>query len=101
MSDVYQVCIPHTNRDYFDYEAQELTPCVGSRVWVPFRNQTRLGIVISKRQIQHAGIPLKNINALIDIQPLITDDLLSLCLWISNYYQSPLSEVLPLALPKK
>lgn len=101
MGEAYQICIPHTSRDYFDYEALELTPCIGARVWVPFRNQTRLGIVISKGRTQHTGTSLKSISAIIDEQPLITADLLALCLWIGNYYQSPLSEVLPLALPKK
>jgi primosomal protein N' (replication factor Y) len=100
MKDIYQICIPHTNRDYFDYEAQGLTPCVGGRVWVPFRNQTRLGIVISKGPTQYSGATLE-VKAVIDYQPLISEDLLSLCLWIGSYYQSPLSEVLPLALPKK
>lgn len=101
MSKVYQVCIPHTNRDYFDYEAQELTPCIGSRVWVPFRNQTRLGIVIGDKQTQLPGTSLKSISTVIDDEPLMSGDLLSLCSWIGNYYQSPLSEVIPLALPKK
>lgn len=101
MSKVYQVCIPHTNRDYFDYEAQELTPCIGGRVWVPFRNKTRLGIVIGEEQTQLTGTSLKSISSIIDEEPLISGDLLTLCSWIGNYYQSPLSEVLPLALPKK
>lgn len=101
MNDVYQVCIPHTSRDYFDYEAEEgFTPCIGARVWVPFRNQTRLGIIVSQGQAQKLGA-LKKISSIIDEMPLITDDLLKLCLWIGSYYQSPLSEVLPLALPKK
>lgn len=101
MTEVYQVCIPHTHRDYFDYQTSELTPQIGCRVWVPFRNQTRLGIVVSKGQGQKAVISLKDITAVIDEQPLISRDLLELCVWIGSYYQSPLSEVLPLALPKK
>lgn len=101
MNDVYQVCIPHTSRDYFDYEAEGLTPCIGARVWVPFRNKTRLGIVVNKGQTPSSGALLKKISAIIDEVPLITDDLLALCVWIGSYYQSPLSEVLPLAIPKK
>ncbi|BCA97028.1 primosomal protein N' [Legionella antarctica] len=101
MGGAYQICIPHTSRDYFDYEAPGLAPCTGARVWVPFRNQTRLGIVIGAASTQHTGITLKSISTIIDDQPLITTDLLALCLWVSSYYQSPLSEVLPLALPKK
>lgn len=101
MNDVYQICIPHTNRDYFDYNAAGLTLCIGARVWVPFRNQTRLGIVVNKGPAQKEGIVLKNISSVIDVQPILNEDLLALCTWIGSYYQSPLSEVLPLALPKK
>jgi len=101
MNTVYQVCVLHTSRDYFDYTAEGLEPCIGARVWVPFRKQLRLGIIISKNLAQNPGTSLKSISAIIDEQPLISDDLLNLCVWVGNYYQSPLSEVLPLALPKK
>lgn len=101
MSDVYQISIPHTSRDYFDYTAEGLTPCIGARVWVPFRKQTRLGIVVGKNVTEQEYGTLKNINSIIDDEPVLTPELLALCHWIGSYYQSPLSEVLPLALPKK
>jgi primosomal protein N' (replication factor Y) (superfamily II helicase) len=101
MNWVYQVCIPYTSRDFFDYGADELIPCIGARVWVPFRKQTRLGVVISKRASMDEVTSLKSINMLIDEQAIIDAETLTLCLWISSYYQSPLSEVLALALPKK
>lgn len=101
MSDVYQVCIPHTNRDYFDYEGSGLNPCIGARVWVPFRNQSKLGIVVQHGPAQKEGTALKTITSVIDQDPVLTQELLALCEWIGSYYQSPLSEVLPLALPKK
>lgn len=99
---VYKVCIPHTNRDYFDYHAEEDTaPSIGARVWIPFRKQTRLGIVIGKEPSDSTQSSLKSIIAIIDEQPLLTEAMLALCQWVSRYYQSPLSEVIPLALPKK
>lgn len=101
MNDIYQVCIPHTNRDCFDYEALDLTPCIGGRVWVPFRNQTRVGIVINKVCDQQTGHSLKKITSIIDEKPLVPEALLELCLWVGSYYQSPLSEVIPLVIPKK
>lgn len=101
MNDVYHVCIPHTSRDYFDYTAEGLAPCIGARVWVPFRKQTRLGIVVNKSPAQQTSTALKNIQSVIDEQPVLNEELLTLCSWIGSYYQSPLSEVLPLALPKK
>ncbi|KTD34339.1 primosomal protein N' (replication factor Y) [Legionella moravica] len=101
MKAVYQVCIPHTSRDFFDYAAENISPCIGARVWVPFRNQTKLGIVVGINSSQQPPTSLKSISALIDEHPILEQDLLELCRWIGNYYQSPLSEVLPLALPKK
>jgi primosomal protein N' (replication factor Y) len=99
---IYQVSIPHTSRDYFDYDAGGFEPCIGARVWVPFRNQTRLGVVVNTSSPeQSAAVSLKSISAVIDLEPLFNKDLLELCFWIGNYYQSPLSEVLPLAIPKK
>lgn len=98
---VYQVCIPNTNRDCFDYIADEFAPCIGARVWVPFRKQTRLGVVISLKEAVQDSVLLKTISAVIDKEPLLDEKILTLCLWIASYYQSPLSEVLPLALPKK
>ncbi|KTD26234.1 Primosomal protein N' (replication factor Y) [Legionella maceachernii] len=97
----YQICIPHTNRDYFDYLADDRQPCIGSRVWVPFRNTTRLGLVIGSNTLEKETSGLKSITSVIDEDPLLNDDLLHLCQWVSSYYQSPLSEVIPLALPKK
>lgn len=102
MKKVYQVCIPHTSRDFFDYTAEEgISPCIGGRVWVPFRKQTRLGIVIGVNEVQDLTSSLKSISTVIDDEPLIHADLLGLSAWVGSYYQSPLSEVLPLALPKK
>ncbi len=101
MSAIYKVCIPNTHRDFFEYQAEQCTPCVGARVWVPFRQQKKLGIVIEQSENSSFEKPLKAIDEVIDQSPLITEELLTLCRWIAQYYQSPLSEVLALAIPKK
>ena len=101
MSFIVKVCIPHTNRDFFDYYADDVEPVVGARVWVPFRKQVRMGVVIGKHASNNPTAATKSIASIIDNTALLSDELLSLCHWISSYYQSPLSEVIPLALPKK
>jgi primosomal protein N' (replication factor Y) len=102
MNRIYQVCVLHTSHDFFDYEAEEgLNPCIGARVWVPFRKQTRLGVVVAVSERQEEQASLKQISTVIDAEPLIIEEVLALCRWMASYYQSPLSEVLPLALPKK
>lgn len=99
---IYQISIPHTSRDHFDYHAETngQMPVIGGRVWVPFRRQTRLGLVVGQGA-EHTDIKTKAILSLIDETPVLSQEMLALCRWVSQYYQSPLSEVIPLALPKK
>ncbi|MBA2657420.1 MAG: primosomal protein N' [Tatlockia sp.] len=99
---IYKVSIPHTKRDYFDYYGGQFEPLTGMRVWVPFRSKTRLGVVVAMESCEETEqTKLKTITALIDEQPLLSESDLALCHWVSAYYQAPLSEVIPLALPKK
>lgn len=98
---IVKVSIPHTNRDFFDYYADAIEPCIGARVWVPFRKQTRMGVVVGKELQDTVHASTKSISSIIDNKPLLSGEVLALCHWISSYYQSPLSEVIPLALPKK
>ena len=98
---IAQVCIPNRNRDYYDYDANGLTPSLGARVWVSFRQKTCVGIVVGLCEREASSFSLKPIDSLIDDEPLLSPELLALCQWMSGYYQSPLSEVIPLALPKK
>jgi primosomal protein N' (replication factor Y) len=96
---IYQICIPHTHHDFFDYRIdEEVSPQIGARVWVPFRKQIRLGVIIGLGG--EASTKVKSIISLIDSDPLLTEDLLSLCQWVAHYYQTPLSEIIPLAVPK-
>ncbi|MCP0914868.1 MULTISPECIES: primosomal protein N' [Legionella] len=101
MGIVLKICLPHTRRDFFDYYANDVVPAIGTRVWVPFRKQTRLGIVVGTGAPENLAANIKTIHSVIDAEPLLSRDILALCSWVSRYYQSPLSEVLPLALPKK
>ena len=98
---VIKVCIPHTHRDYFDYYSDTIEPRLGARVWVPFRKQVRMGLVVGSYVSETPHKSTKSIQSIIDDKPLLSAEILALCQWISRYYQSPLSEVLPLALPKK
>lgn len=98
---VCQVSIPNTGRDFFHYQIMGELPAVGARVWVPFRKKERqLGIVIGYDDASSISMALKSIVSVIDKAPLISNDLLALCHWMSAYYHAPLSEILPLVLPK-
>lgn len=101
MNEIVHVCIPNTLHDYFDYLPNQTTPSIGTRVLVPFRNKNRLGIVIGIDAKETCGHKLKTILGIIDEKPLLDSQTLGLCQWVSQYYQSPLSEVIAFALPKK
>jgi primosomal protein N' (replication factor Y) len=60
-----------------------------------------MGVVIGKNNAEESYANTKSIISNIDDHPFLSGELLALCLWVSDYYQSPLSEVIPLALPKK
>ena len=101
MNQFIDVCIPNTKRDAFTYLAGPWTPMIGARIWVPFRAQMRLGIVVATRAHSNlSAASLKTIAGMVDEAPLFRESLLELCQWVSQYYQAPLSEVLPMALPK-
>ena len=96
-----EVCIPNTKRDSFTYRCNDWKPVIGARVWVPFRTKTCLGVVIAAQTKSPVALTsLKQITGIIDDKPFLSPSLLDLCQWVSQYYQSPLSEVITLALPK-
>ena len=96
----YKVAVLNTVQDFFYYTSTTCTPKLGDRVWVPFRNKRRLGIVISKSKEQSFDFKLLNIESVIDNEPLLSPDILKLLLWVADYYKSPLPLVLKLAIPK-
>ncbi len=98
---IYKTSVLNTNRDWFDYTADTCLPQVGMRVWVPFKNSRKVGLITAIEDLSETTRPLKTIISIIDDEPLISEHMLALSRWISNYYQSPLSEVFALLLPKK
>ena len=73
-------------------------PCVGARVIVPFRNEKLIGIV-TRLHNDPPPVPAKPIEAILDAEPILSQELLELGRWISQYYLSPLGEVLRTMLP--
>jgi primosomal protein N' (replication factor Y) (superfamily II helicase) len=70
----------------------------GARVLVPFGTRKMTGVVLRTFDDTPGG-PLKEVFRLIDPEPVLGDELISLARWISGYYCSPLGEVLRSMLP--
>lgn len=72
----------------------------GMRVRVPFGRRQLIGIVVrAPFEAAPDGGEYRPLEALIDEQPLLPAELLSLCEWAADYYHHPLGEVLAAALP--
>ena len=66
---------------------------VGCRVFVPFGTRKLTGVVVRVHDDKPEG-PLKEVLRLVDEEPVLAAELLSLGRWISHYYCAPLGEVL-------
>ncbi len=71
----------------------------GVRVLVPFGPRKTTGYVVELVDEPPQDVELKAIADVLDTRPLITDEIMRLCEWISSYYLCGLGEVLRTALP--
>jgi len=85
------VCLPLSRT--FVYKIGEPVE-IGCRVVVPFRKRDREGFVVGMRNEVLDDIEIHPITNIIDQSPLLRPEIFRLCRWISEYYVSPLGEVL-------
>jgi primosomal protein N' (replication factor Y) len=96
---ICKVSIPNTYAKAYDYALHEDKPLIGSRVLVPFRKQERVGVVLDYAPPEKT-LNLKPILKILDEKPVFDEKELNWLKWISQYYHTPFSEILALALPK-
>jgi primosomal protein N' (replication factor Y) (superfamily II helicase) len=96
------VALPVPLRTTFTYTVPEpLQGAVqlGSRVLVPFRKKTMVGVVVELVQSAPPGTKVREITRVLDFVPALTPKLIELAHWISGYYLAPIGEVLRAMLP--
>lgn len=102
-----QLAIPTPLRRRFDYLPPENLPNEELLQWqpgmllrVPFGPQEVIGVLLAiKDSTQYPLHQLKSVIAPVELYPAFTPELLALCLWAADYYQSPPGEALHTALP--
>ncbi len=103
-SKILRVAVPTPLRQSFDYllpigcGLDRLQP--GVRVRVPFQHRQLIAILLEI--CDESAVPahrLKQAIEIIDETPVITADILELCLWAADYYHHPIGDVLECALP--
>jgi primosomal protein N' (replication factor Y) len=95
-----EVALPVPLDRTFTYAVREgQAPLRGARVIAPFRNQKLIGVVTAVNSRVPADFELRFLEAVLDDEPLLSDDLLALAEWMAQYYLAPLGEVLRGMLP--
>src|SRR5271165_5889293 len=99
MPEFCDVALPVPLDMVFTYRVpDDVTPVVGGRVLVPFRQQRMTGIVVELHDRKPA-VTIKNVLSVLDDAPVLDDQLLRLGRWIADYYLAPLGEVFRTMLP--
>ena len=71
----------------------------GQRVQVPLANRKVIGIVLDRAAKLAPGIKIRDILRALDREPVLSPELLTLGLWIAEYYLAPVGEVFSAMLP--
>src|SRR4030095_438772 len=72
---------------------------IGSRVLVPFRKKSTIGVITEFIETPPEGTKLREIQKSLDVVPALHPKLLELGQWIASYYVAPIGEVYRAMLP--
>jgi primosomal protein N' (replication factor Y) len=97
---VARVAVPVPLHRLFDYSVPAALPMpsIGARVAVQFGRQKLTGICVEQNPLD-AHPTLKPLADVLDHESALPADLHELALWMADYYQHPLGEVLATMLP--
>jgi primosomal protein N' (replication factor Y) (superfamily II helicase) len=96
------VALPVPLRTAFTYAVPEaLREAIrpGSRVLVPFRKKSLVGVVVDFVERAPEGTKIREITKALDFVPALTPKLIELAQWIAGYYLAPIGEVFRAMLP--
>jgi primosomal protein N' (replication factor Y) (superfamily II helicase) len=71
----------------------------GARVIAQFRSEKLIGVVTELSEHAPPDFKTRHLDAVLDEEPLLSEQLLELATWIASYYLAPLGEVLRAMLP--
>lgn len=99
-----RIAVPSPLRRSFDYlppktvNIDTLRP--GQRVCIPFGRREQIGIILAiSHETDIDPKRLRHVKAVLDENPVLPEELLSLLQWASDYYHQPIGEVVANALP--
>jgi len=96
------VALPVPLRTTFTYALPDSirgTVHCGSRVLVPFRSKSLIGVVVDFVEKAPEGAKVREVSRVLDFVPALTTKLMDLANWIASYYLAPIGEVFRAMLP--
>jgi primosomal protein N' len=100
MPEYCEVALPVPLDRTFTYALSEgQTARRGMRVIAPFRNEKLIGVVTASEASAPADVEVRALEAVLDEEPLLSEQLMALAEWMAQYYLAPLGEVLRCMLP--
>jgi primosomal protein N' (replication factor Y) len=95
-----EVALPVPLDRVFTYAVGEgQLPQRGARVVAPFRKEKLIGVVMAVGVAAPPEFEVRYLEAVLDDEPLLSEQLLTLAEWMAQYYLAPLGEVLRGMLP--
>ena len=96
---IVKVVVPRRVWETYDYSVPQgiARPPVGTRVSVPLGHGRAVGVVVE--HVEHSDFDLKEIERVIDEQPIVSEEVVDLGMWLSDYYHHPLGSVFETMLP--
>ena len=96
-----EVALPVPLFQTFTYAVDPLVraPAIGSRVVVPFRNATEIGICLGPASPAALPRKVRSIIDVPDVEPVLSANMIALCQWMADYYIVPIGLALRTALP--
>lgn len=93
------VVLPLPMDTSFTYSVGETPVEAGTRVVVPFGARTLTGVVVGADARPADPLKVKQVSQILDDEPSLSDDLLELTRWVSEYYMCSWGEAARAALP--
>ena len=88
-----------TTFTYFVPESLREQVQPGSRVLVPFRKKSLVGVAVEMTETVPDGAQIRDVSRVLDLTPALPPKLLELGQWIAGYYLAPIGEVFRAMLP--